>query len=373
MPKLTKRTIDSLKPGEKPWTAYDSELRGFFVRVMPSGKKTFGVRYGTRGRRRWMSVGEYGRLTVEEAREGARRKLAQADLGGDPAGERRRQLAVPTFKQWSDDYLEGKRFSRKRPRLIEMYLRLAAESIGSLPLNEIQTADVSGAFRRVSRRGKPVGNRFLTTVSACLASAVKRGLIPANPAANIERNRENPPRARVLSEDELQRLVAAVEAEKDVYVRAAFRLLLETGARLGEVLGARWEDLDLRGGWWRLPDPKAGKPQRIPLHAQTVAWLDELPRRGAYIVAGNDDSRPRADLKRPWERLKASLALIDVTIHDLRRTFGSLVAKEAGLHLASALLRHSSTAITEKAYAPLAEAQLREAQAKVIPFMRQAS
>ena len=85
-----------------------------------------------------------------------------------------------------------------------------------------------------------------------------------NPAMGIRNFREAPPRARVLSDAEFARVVEAFEAIPDPHVRAAFVLLLDTGARKSEALCARWEDFDLEAGIWRIPSPKAGRPQVVP-------------------------------------------------------------------------------------------------------------
>ncbi|MBK9966140.1 MAG: site-specific integrase [Holophagales bacterium] len=170
------------------------------------------------------------------------------------------------------------------------------------------------------------------------------------------------------------RFLSALEAETDPYVRAAFRLLVETGARLSEVLHARWEDIDREAGLWRIPSPKSGHPQVVPLGSRTLAMLERLPRQPEecpFVIVGKDPTKPRADLRTPWDRLKLTAELGDVRVHDIRRSFGLAVAKAAGLHVASKLLRHSSIRITEQVYAPLGIEDLRaavERRADVLPF-----
>ena len=173
---------------------------------------------------------------------------------------------------------------------------------------------------------------------------------------------EAEPRKRVLSDDEMRRFLTALSNEQDPYVRAAFQLLLDTGARNSEVLGAKWEDfeMDTSSPLWRIPSPKAGRPQVIPLLAATTAMLQRLPQLGPYVIPGRNPSKPRYDLKRPWERLKRNAELGDVHIHDIRRTFGLHIARTAGVHIASKLLRHSDVRVTERVYAPLDLEDLRE-------------
>lgn len=374
--KLTKRLVESLRTVDpKGKKLYDSETPGFFVAYFPTGRKSFGVRYDVPGGRRWMTFSSFGVMTVEKAREAAKKLLSHAALGGDPALERkrRREDLAPTFEKWAETYLEEVGRTRKRPDAIAFHVKRATALWKSRRLDTITAQDVSAAFLSM-KKTPTTANRWLATIAACFAAAVKKKVIPSNPALGIEPNRENPPRSRVLSDDELRAVWTAIEAEDDVYVRGAFRLLLETGTRLSEALGAKWEDVDLEALRWRLPDPKSGTPQTVVLAESTAEWLKELPRvKGSpFVFPGLEPDRPRYDLKKPWERIRKAAKLGDATIHDIRRTFGKLVARTAGLHMASALLRHSNPLITARVYAPHAEGEMREAVSKVLPFLRRA-
>src|SRR5215204_3773565 len=108
--KLTKRAVDALAPRSKPFVAYDAELKGFGVRVLPSGAKSWVVEYrpGGGGRsvsKRRMTLGSTGTLTPDEARRLARDHLASVRLGADPASDRRQQRAMPTLAALIGRYL----------------------------------------------------------------------------------------------------------------------------------------------------------------------------------------------------------------------------------------------------------------------------
>jgi integrase len=163
----------------------------------------------------------------------------------------------------------------------------------------------------------------------------------------------------------MTRVLKAIDEEEDMHVRAAFKLLIETGARRSEVLRARWEDIDFEQGLWRIPSPKAGRPQVQPLLDSTLALLSNLQRTTSpYVIAGRFPDRPRSDLKKAWERIREAAGVQDIRVHDLRRTFGLRVAKAAGLHAASKLLRHTTVRETERVYAPLGIDDLRSALMK---------
>jgi integrase len=268
---------------------------------------------------------------------------------------------------------------KKAPREDERFLTRARKLWERRPLNSITVEDVRKGMAAESADDHPVrGNRWLASVRACLATAWRSDIIASNPAARVRLNRENPPRARVLSDDELKRVVGAINANKDPFPRTALLMLITTGARLSEVLRARWEDVDLDAATWRIPSPKAGTPQIVPLHIGTVDLLRSLPHTtGPWIIPGRNPQKRRADLKKPWAEVKKASKVTDITIHDLRRTFGLTAARAAGLHVASKLLRHSAVSVTERVYAPLGLDDLRagldkvaDARANVIPLRK---
>ena len=368
---LTKRDVEALPAGRH----FDPAIAGFGVDVSPAGKRTFFTRYWQGGRRRFIKVGLLGEITIEAAREQAQRIRGAAVLGMEPRAELGLERSTtedptPTFKAWRKGYLEELEGHRKGLAMISYHLSKCPASWEPRRLAEITERDVAAVL--AGRRKRPISaNRWLATLSACFGLAKRRRLIDANPCENVEFYPENAPRSRTLSPEELGQLQAAIAAEPDIYVRAAIVLQLQTGCRIGETLTARWEDFDLEAGVWRLPSPKAGRPQTIFLHPVTCGWLGELPHgKGPYVIVGRDPEKPRHDFKRAWRRVRLAAGLdVDTRTHDIRRTVGMLVAREAGLHLASRVLRHSDVRITARVYAPLDEKEIRGAVAGLLPAM----
>jgi integrase len=384
--KLTKRSIDSIPSTDKPTGVcyYDTQKgspTGFGIRVFPSGRKKFFMEYGPETRRRRMTIGAYGDLTLDDAKEKASKIQASIIDGDDPLDGRRAKREMPTFGGWADEYLERVKRRKKRPEEDERYLKVAKKKWGRKPLNSISQRDVETAMEATAEEGKDTtqgpaarseelkgnttANRWLASVRACFGAAERAGLLVKNPASAVKLYKEPPPRDRVLTNDEMNAFLGALEKEEDIHTRAAFHLLIETGARRSEVLGAKWDDIDLDDRTWRIPSPKSGNPQIIPLPRTTAAMLKQLPRVGPYLIPGRNPKKPRHDLKGPWNRIKEAAQLGDVTIHDIRRTFGLEVARKQGLHVASRLLRHSDVRITERVYAPLGLEDLKKATDKV--------
>jgi integrase len=148
----------------------------------------------------------------------------------------------------------------------------------------------------------------------------------------------------------------------DPYAVAALRLLLLTGARLREILHAKWEQVDVGRGVIFLAESKTGK-KPIYLSAAAQAVLAALPRLEAnpYVIAGARDGAPRSDLKKPWAAVTHAARLGGVRIHDLRHSFASFGAGASlGLPIIGKLLGHSQAATTHR-YAHLDADPMRRA------------
>ena len=372
--RLTKKVIDALPPGAANGTWHsDPDLKGFYIVAYRSGAKIFFIRFrNARGQRKVLRIGRYGQLTPEQAREKARTELSKVALGQDPSQAVRQARETPSFSLWAQTYLGRISSKRKAVREDKRLLARASDRWGTRAVDSVTREEVA-AFHQSMRETPASANRWLAAVRACFSEAVRAGLLTANPAAGIRPHRENPPRTRVLSDAEMERLVGAIEATDDPFVRAAFLLLVSLGPRVSELLNATWNDIDFENKLWRLPSTKAGKPQVIPLDDRSIETLRTLPRAGIFVIPGK--AGRRYDLRRPWAALRKRAQLPgDIGIHDLRRTAGLHLARAAGLHVASRILRHSSVKVTESVYAPLGFEELRKAiqdRAEVLPFKAQ--
>jgi integrase len=370
--KLDRKALEGLRThGEGRARVFDTKTTGFFARRTPSGHVSFGVVVGPKKARREIIIGPLGPFTLDKARAEAERLISESKLGHDPAGTRAKENATPTFKKWAEEYLKDAA-ERLAPRWVSETSRyLKAVPFGSKLVSEVTVEDVKRFYQaqreKASKKGTTgvtTGNRALAAVRACLKAAWSQSLIPENPALKIKHARENEPRQRVLSDDELARFITALDAEPDPYIRAGFHLLIECGARKSEVLRTKWEDLDLQEGVWRLPKTKSGRSQVVPLPESMKAMLEGLTPDGPWLLPGRKANEPRRSLQGPWLTLKKAAKLEEVTPHDIRRTYGLAVARVAGLHAASKLLRHSSVELTARVYAPLGLSELREATEK---------
>jgi integrase len=395
--KLTKRVVDAIETGSRRAIYYDSELKGFGVKVSPTGAKSWCVEYRPRGggrgiAKRRMVLGSTGTLTPDQARLAARKVLAAVALGEDPAALRSRARDMPTLRQFADRYLDEEACAKLKPSTVvnyRIYLRNhAVPLIGNLKLDRITAADVAKMHHRIGQTKPMTANRVVECISSVYRYAGTCGLVDPgfNPTVRIEAFREQR-RERFLSSAELARLDEAIrEAEttgipwevdeakptakhvaKDnrrtligPHAAAALRLLILTGARLREILNLRWEWVDVERGLLLLPDSKTGR-KCIVLNAPAMAVLAALPRLGAYVIVGDNPEKPRADLNRPWKAISKRAGLNGVRIHDLRHTHASIGAGAGlGLPIIGKLLGHAQAATTAR-YAHLDADPLRSA------------
>jgi integrase len=373
--KLTKRTLDALEPREKPYVVFDGALPGFGLRVMPSGAKSFILEYRANGGGRGvaksrLTLGRYGVITVDQARQAALTALARIRLGSDPQAEKNRQRSALSINDLAERFLED-RASALKPKTEKNYsaalakLRKAHGTIKATALTREQVA----ALHKSMRTAPYAANWFLAAVSGLFSWASAQGLIPkehANPARQIPRYREFA-RERFLTQDELARLGAALRtAPVDRYAVAAILVLLLTGARLNEILHARRDWLDAERGLLNLPDSKVGR-RSLFLSAQALAVLQSLPRMhgNPYLFPGAVAGRPRKNLDRPWAFIKQAAELGNLRLHDLRHSFASVGAGGGlGLPVLGKLLGHSQPGTTQR-YSHIGDDPARQAAAAI--------
>lgn len=369
--KLTQASMKTLMSDDPRGTRYtDTETKGFGVTVYPDGRKVFLLRYGSRKRRRFVTIGAWSqKLTVDVARKKALDIIAAWRIHDiDEAAKRKRRAAVPTFSEWVEDYIQERKRVKRSWAREHTYLKDAAAIFGAVPIDELTPKDIREARRRIAERGEVVGNRWLSAVRACLKAAIGevRGL-EHNPAANVVLSKEHPNARAALDPEQIARIVAAADADPDPWVRGAVLLAIGTGARKGEILSARWSDIDLEVGEWRLPQTKSGREQVVHLAPPVVELLEALPRIvGVEWVFPTARGKRRRFIDREWYAIRTRASVPGATFHSLRKTFADRVNRDADLQTASALLRHASLNVTAQHYAGAVDERLKATLEKVV-------
>lgn len=350
--KLTKRIVDAvLHPAQGQQVfVRDTETRGFALRVTP-GSKTFVLEKEINGKVRRMSLGSYGALTVEQARDLAKVKIGEIATGTDPADDRQRRRKSATFGELEQLYIDRRAIHKKSASNDLILFKLHLSAWRSRTLTSITKADVCRRHAEMGATGATTNaNRMVALVRCLFNCAIDWDLFAGvNPASRVKMFKEIS-RDRFVTPDELPRLWTALQHEPNPFVRGAFFVSLFTGARRSEVLGMQWVDIDIGQSLWRIPITKAGRPHYIPLPSPVMEELLTLPRLDGnpYVFCGRWGRSHLINVSKPWKRIRHEAGLEDVRIHDLRRTLGSwLVAAGASLPLIGKTLNHSQAATTQ--------------------------
>lgn len=378
MPKITKRFVDSAhaEPDRAQTLLWDSRLKGFGLRVSASGKKSYIFQYrNAHGRSRRLTVGDASRITAMDARRLARIHAGDVERGLDPVEERNQARQALTLRELAERYMSEHAIPKKKPSSIktdERLLRLCLlPCLGHLKVAEITRADAR-RMHHASRKTPVQANRALLLLSKMMNLAESWGLRKdrSNPTRGVERFPEKP-RERFLSPEEFARLGAVldeVDEKEEEHPSAilALRLLILTGARSGEILSLRWDEVDLDRRCLRLKDSKTGG-KIIPLASAAVDLLRKAPRvhGNPYVCFGARRGQHFVGLPKVWYRIRARAGLNDVRTHDLRHSFAAVGAGGGiSLPIIGGLLGHSQPQTTAR-YAHLASDPLHEAADRI--------
>jgi integrase len=369
------------RPEVTEYRVWDDTLKGFCLRVHPSGKVVFCIKHRVDGRPRWTTIGLFRSPWSADAARGKAQELLLSCA--PPLARRIHPNGGLTVGALVELYLReapqthlSKRESSWRTEGSNLRAHVVP-LIGNIPLADLtrdqvarMVADVaSGKSARTQKTGRQGGirvrggsgsaNVVFRNVRTMLFWAQSRNLITSNPATQISLPKRASP-ARSLSLDETRRLIATLDqleaaGEVSDIRAAAIRVLAFTGARRSEICELRWSEIDFERRVLVLPPErtKMGNKtggRRIPINQNVVAILKKLKRTSDYAFPKRDDpTSPICGLQAAWVRLCKRAELGHLRIHDLRHTFASL-ALDNGENIAaiSAVLGHSTIQMTQR-------------------------
>lgn len=400
--KLTVRAVEKLAPEAKDYEVSDAELRGFTVRVTPSGVKTFYVRYTLpNGRQGRVKLGQAAAVSAEVARDLAKMKLGELYRGDDPAESKRAARAM-TLHEYLKDIYEPWILKHRREYSAKESLRRMRTSFADFinkPLGELHAFGFEKwRTERLKECKAATVNRDMAELRAALNKAVDWGRLTESPLRRVKQSKEDrSKRVRYLTDDERKALFDALDKREEEirkardshntwlrkrgfperrdlravayadHLKPMITILLHTGLRRGELLNLQWADVDLLD---RNPQvtvrgegAKSGQTRHVPLNKTAVdafrKWRAQTEGDGLIFVAPNGGRFK--DISNLWEKLRTDAGLNDFRLHDLRHDFASRLAM-AGVDLAviRELLGHSDFMLTLR-YAHLQPAKRAEA------------
>lgn len=387
--RLTNVVVEATQPRPVRYVLWDSVLSGFGVRIEISGTKTFIARYRAEGGgrsapQRFISIGRFGTLTVEQARKQAKIVLGGAAIGDDPAARRRAKRREMRMSDLIDLYEEegcfiqrGKRQGEPMKPQTKSYTiaRLrhhVVPLLGHKRVTDILPGDIENFVRDVAagksasdekkgprrrvvvRGGEGAARKVVRDLSAVFSFAGRRGIVLSNPCEKAAVRKTDNQKTRFLTLEEMKRLGEACDAlEAEGVNRKGIdiaRLWALTGARRQEIAALRWTEIDFGRGLLTLDDSKTGKSIR-PLGAAAIALLKSISRdpESEFVFPAESGEGHFQGMKGIWRKIIEKAELTDVTPHTLRHTLASLaISSGEAMALTGAILGHAnprSTAI----------------------------
>lgn len=359
---------------ETEYCIWDIELAGFGLRVRPTGNYYWFVRLRHRAKHRRITLGRTDEVTAELARAQARRLLAEVALDGLP--KRAVVKATPIMTDFVDTYWDD--ISRvwkasTTSRNWHAWKNVISPEFGPMRVADILPSDVHRWRDSFAGRREGQFNRSVPVLAALLkyAEALRLRRRGSNPCRGMPRYKRQP-KERYLTPAEYRRIGAALRGEETAYPAqvAVVRLLLFTGARLGEIVNLRWD-------WVQpprllLPDSKTGA-KIIWLNSQALEVLEGIDRRdGMELVFPNQSGGKPIILDNWWLPFRRRCTLPDVRIHDLRHSFASTaIMDNVPLATIGKLLGHVLPETTAK-YAHLSDDVIGDAADRIAGSLAQA-
>ena len=375
--KLTKSRIESIVPMGKLEYFWDLDVKGFALIVTPAGTKSFILNYrNEEGRPRRKTIGQYGQVTVEQARVLAKELCFHIAKGMDPVRDQAKLREQPTFAEVAEKFMEEHSGVRNRPATHRSNRQILdgvlLPHFGKMKIRSIVRKDIVDFMTK--NRHRPCGaNRSL----ACLSSIMSKAEVweererNTNPCFKIEKYPENK-RERYLSPEEFAAIDAALcKADRNLtespHVLAMIRIMMHTGCRPGEARNLKWEWVSLDRKEIRLPKEatKERKPKTLfitPFLEDILSRLQRVPGNPYVIASEICPGQPVMDIKKPWDRIKKEAGIAaSLHLHDLRHSHASMAnALGYSMPMIGALLGHSQVQTTLR-YAHLAPDHLRKA------------
>lgn len=357
------------EPGKKKTDWYCTMVTGFVIEVRSSGGRTYYLRYQDQGgRQKQHKIGRYQDISFTAARKEAVRLRSEVTLGGDPRKKKVEAKAIPLYRELAEKHLADAELHQRSYATTEMYVRRhILPKWGKSRLTDIDTRAVSQwlAEKRAEGLAPATVEKIRVIFGRSFELGSQWGILGCekNPTRGVPRKPLNNARERFLTAEEASRLRSAVAESQNPQLKHIVGLLLLTGARVRELLDARWEHVDVDRRTWLILTSKTGKSRHVPLSAAAVTIVKALPRFPGcpWLVPNPDTQKPFVSIKHGWERATRVAKLKGLRLHDLRHSAASfMVNSGVDLFAVGKVLGHASYQSTQR-YSHLANDTLLKA------------
>ena len=344
-------------PGKSKTDYYDDTITGLILECRSGGGRTFYLRYQNQsGRQCQHKIGRAEDITVAVARKTAEKLRSEVVLGGDPGAQKALVKSIPLYRDLADMHLQDAKLHQKSYATTEMVIRVhILPRWGKVRLSDINSRAVAVWLGEKRAAGlAPATVEKIRVIFGRSFELGRRWSIPGtetNPTRGIARKPLNNARERFLSAEEADRLRQAVAASRNTQLRHIVGLLLLTGARVRELLEAKWENVDIERRTWLIPTSKTGKPRHVPLSSDALAIIAALPRFKScpWLIPNPDTRKPFVSIKHGWQQARLVAKLPGLRIHDLRHSAASfMVNSGVDLFAVGKVLGHASYQSTQR-------------------------
>ncbi|MGX8273985.1 tyrosine-type recombinase/integrase [Brevundimonas diminuta] len=319
--------------GKKKTDWYDNTVTSFVLECRCTGGKTYYLRYVDQtGGQKQHKIGGFNDVAFAAARKKAQQLRSEVVMGGDPGAKKALAKSIPLYSELAAKHLAFAKLHLKSYDDLESCMRvhiipkwgktrltdMTSQSVGQW-LNEKRVGGLAPAS--VEKLRVVLGRSFVLGASWDIPGTER------NPTRGIPRKPLNNSRERFLTPEETVRLKAAVAASQNPQLQHIVGLLLLTGARLRELLEARWENVDVARRSWFIPTSKTGKSRYVPLSTPALAIIEKLPRfKGcSWLVPNQDTRQPFVSIKHSWQHAIKEADLPGLRLHDLRHSAASFM------------------------------------------------
>ena len=320
-------------PGRKRLDIYCTHNRGLILEVRPSGGKTYHVRYTDQhGDTRQAKVARADQVTFDQARKKARQMIAEAALGSDLTAAKKERRSIPAYDALADQHVASARTHMKSIKTLEGYMKRIRKRWGKVRLTDIRQQDVATWLAELRAEGLAPATVEKTRVifSRSFELGARWGVAGAdkNPVKGVARPKFSNARATYVDSEQAARLLKAAAGSRNPQLPAIIGMALLTGARISELLSARWKDVDVDRRAWFIPISKTGRSRHVPLSQAAIDIVQRLPRpEGAVFLFPNprDPKKHLTTIKHAWQTARNAAGLPDLRIHDLRHSAASFM------------------------------------------------
>lgn len=370
--KLDNSNIDRLvvPDGRTHWEVFDTELRGFYVDVLGSGRKSYRVRYRIENKTKVATIGDAALMSIDEARVTARHLLRQVKDGHDPLAEKVSVLGPTIAAFFTEMYLPYvKSYKRSWDTDESMIRNHLLPKLGQRHMGSIKPPDIAVFVEQMKAANYAPGtcNRALVLLRYGFRLAVRWSVpgVEVNPLEQIKNLIDDNKLERFLTNDQTIRLLDAVRQSESEMLQYIVLFLVYTGARKREVLDAKWQDIDWEHKTWRVLKTKSGKNRHLPLSTGALQVLkavkdlqDATGAEVSHVFANPKTGLPYVSFFYSWNAARHRAGLPDLRVHDLRHSFASfLVNAGRSLYEVQELLGHADIRTTSR-YAHLSRERL---------------